>query len=50
MLEAGDRVAVLAIDPSSQASGGAILGDKTRMPRCVGWRGVGSGVACLTEL
>ncbi|PRW61519.1 Methylmalonic aciduria type A mitochondrial [Chlorella sorokiniana] len=33
MLEAGDRVAVLAIDPSSQASGGAILGDKTRMQR-----------------
>lgn len=33
MLEAGDRVAVLAIDPSSQASGGAILGDKTRMGR-----------------
>ena len=39
MLEAGDRVAVLAIDPSSQASGGAILGDKTRMPRWAG--GVG---------
>mmetsp|Transcript_42921 Transcript_42921/g.111283 ORF Transcript_42921/g.111283 Transcript_42921/m.111283 type:complete len:388 (-) Transcript_42921:2-1165(-) len=28
-----DKVAVLAVDPSSQFSGGAILGDKTRMPR-----------------
>ncbi|MBM3518865.1 MAG: methylmalonyl Co-A mutase-associated GTPase MeaB, partial [Alphaproteobacteria bacterium] len=31
LLEVGERVAVLAIDPSSQRSGGAILGDKTRM-------------------
>jgi LAO/AO transport system kinase len=29
----GHRVAVLAVDPSSTRSGGAILGDKTRMPR-----------------
>lgn len=29
----GHRVAVLAIDPSSARSGGAILGDKTRMAR-----------------
>ncbi|MCP5065642.1 MAG: methylmalonyl Co-A mutase-associated GTPase MeaB, partial [bacterium] len=29
--EAGHRVAVLAVDPSSQLSGGSILGDKTRM-------------------
>jgi LAO/AO transport system kinase len=29
----GERVAVLAIDPTSQKSGGSILGDKTRMPR-----------------
>ena len=29
----GMRVAVLAIDPSSSVSGGAILGDKTRMER-----------------
>ncbi len=29
----GKRVAVLAIDPSSQRSGGSILGDKTRMDR-----------------
>jgi LAO/AO transport system kinase len=27
----GHRIAVLAIDPSSQVSGGSILGDKTRM-------------------
>jgi LAO/AO transport system kinase len=27
----GQRVAVLAVDPSSQISGGSILGDKTRM-------------------
>ncbi|MDP1819363.1 MAG: methylmalonyl Co-A mutase-associated GTPase MeaB [Acidimicrobiales bacterium] len=31
LLGAGHRVAVLAIDPSSQRSGGSILGDKTRM-------------------
>jgi LAO/AO transport system kinase len=29
--EHGQRVAVLAVDPSSQISGGSILGDKTRM-------------------
>lgn len=29
--ERGEKVAVLAIDPSSQISGGSILGDKTRM-------------------
>jgi LAO/AO transport system kinase len=29
----GHRVAVLAVDPSSQRSGGSILGDKTRMDR-----------------
>jgi LAO/AO transport system kinase len=29
----GLRVAVLAVDPSSEISGGSILGDKTRMPR-----------------
>jgi LAO/AO transport system kinase len=29
--ELGQKVAVLAIDPSSQISGGSILGDKTRM-------------------
>ncbi len=31
LIAAGHRVAVLAIDPSSQISGGSILGDKTRM-------------------
>lgn len=31
LIEQGHRVAVLAIDPSSQQSGGSILGDKTRM-------------------
>ena len=33
LIEQGQRVAVLAIDPSSSVSGGAILGDKTRMER-----------------
>ncbi|MBL8834972.1 MAG: methylmalonyl Co-A mutase-associated GTPase MeaB [Alphaproteobacteria bacterium] len=32
LIEAGRRVAVLAVDPSSPRSGGSILGDKTRMP------------------
>jgi LAO/AO transport system kinase len=31
LLESGHKVAVLAVDPSSQVSGGSILGDKTRM-------------------
>jgi len=31
LVEAGHRVAVLAVDPSSKISGGSILGDKTRM-------------------
>ncbi|PWK60896.1 methylmalonyl Co-A mutase-associated GTPase MeaB [Roseicyclus mahoneyensis] len=33
LVEAGLRVAVLAVDPSSSRSGGSILGDKTRMDR-----------------
>ena len=33
LLERGHRVAVLTVDPSSSVSGGAILGDKTRMER-----------------
>jgi len=33
LIEAGHRVAVLAVDPSSARSGGSILGDKTRMER-----------------
>ena len=31
LIDAGHRVAVLAVDPSSTRSGGSILGDKTRM-------------------
>ena len=31
LVERGQRVAVLAVDPSSTVSGGSILGDKTRM-------------------
>ena len=33
LIEAGKKVAVLAVDPSSPLSGGSILGDKTRMAR-----------------
>jgi LAO/AO transport system kinase len=33
LTSAGERVAVLAIDPSSEMGGGSILGDKTRMER-----------------
>ncbi|NIX76849.1 methylmalonyl Co-A mutase-associated GTPase MeaB [Microvirga terricola] len=33
LTERGHKVAVLAVDPSSTRSGGAILGDKTRMAR-----------------
>lgn len=33
LTDAGHRVAVLAVDPSSSRSGGSILGDKTRMER-----------------
>ena len=32
LIAEGHRVAVLAVDPSSEVSGGSILGDKTRMP------------------
>ena len=35
LVEAGDRVAVLAVDPSSTRTGGSILGDKTRMEELV---------------
>ena len=31
VIEAGHKIAVLAVDPSSALSGGSILGDKTRM-------------------
>lgn len=33
LVERGERVAVLAIDPSSPTTGGSLLGDKTRMER-----------------
>lgn len=33
LIHKGHKVAVLAIDPSSQKTGGSILGDKTRMAR-----------------
>jgi LAO/AO transport system kinase len=33
VIDTGERVAVLAIDPSSPVTGGSILGDKTRMER-----------------
>jgi LAO/AO transport system kinase len=33
LIEAGKRLAVLAVDPSSPVTGGSILGDKTRMER-----------------
>ena len=33
LTESGHRVGVLAVDPSSQRTGGSVLGDKTRMPR-----------------
>ena len=33
LIAAGHRLAVLAVDPSSTRTGGAILGDKTRMAR-----------------
>lgn len=35
-IAAGERVAVLAIDPSSPVGGGSLLGDKTRMARLAG--------------
>jgi LAO/AO transport system kinase len=36
LIERGHKLAVLAIDPSSQKSGGSILGDKTRMEELSG--------------
>jgi LAO/AO transport system kinase len=35
--QAGERIAVLAIDPSSPYSGGAVLGDRIRRTRSVGY-------------
>ncbi len=36
LTNAGHRVAVLAVDPTSSRSGGSILGDKTRMAQLAG--------------
>lgn len=36
LIDAGHKVAVLAVDPSSSRSGGSILGDKTRMEKLGG--------------
>lgn len=36
LIDQGKRVAVLAVDPSSQRSKGSILGDKTRMEKLAG--------------
>ncbi len=38
LVEQGHKVAVLAVDPSSSRTGGAILGDKTRMARLSGMK------------
>ena len=38
--EKGDRVAILAVDPTSPFSGGAVLGDRIRMGNLSGDRGV----------
>ena len=38
--EAGERVAVIAIDPSSPYTGGAVLGDRVRMMRAAAHPGV----------
>ncbi|MGW8316863.1 MAG: methylmalonyl Co-A mutase-associated GTPase MeaB [Bacteroidales bacterium] len=40
ILRRGGKLAVLAIDPSSERSGGSILGDKTRMEELAGDPGV----------
>jgi len=59
LAELKQKVAVLAIDPSSQLSGGSILGDKTRMTTLAASemafirpspsRGIGGGVAQRTR-
>lgn len=57
--ERSENIAVLTVDPTSQLSGGSILGDKTRMPflssskmafvRPSPSRGAHGGVACATR-
>jgi len=57
LLHRGERVAVLAVDPSSPFSGGALLGDRLRMPdfvaaggfvRSMATRGALGGLAAAT--
>ena len=59
LLNRGERVAVLAIDPTSPLSGGALLGDRVRLSgdlgegawfRSIASRGSTSGVAGCTDL
>src|SRR5690606_38963935 len=40
LIEKGGRVAILAVDPSSPISGGAVLGDRIRMSEAGGLSGV----------
>ena len=58
LLSGGERVAVLAVDPSSPFSGGALLGDRVRMPgllerggfvRSMATRGALGGLAVATS-
>ncbi len=59
LVEAGERVAVLAIDPTSPVSGGAVLGDRARISgdlgddswfRSIATRGATGGIAGCTDL
>ncbi len=59
LIENGERVAVLAIDPSSPITGGALLGDRARIGtdlgedcwfRSIASRGATGGVAGCTDL
>ena len=58
LIENGARVAVIAVDPSSPFTGGALLGDRVRMEwspgarpymRSMATRGAGGGLAGATE-
>ncbi len=59
LIEAGNKVAILAVDPTSPLTGGALLGDRARMVQDLGdacWfrslasRGSTGGVAGCTDL
>ncbi len=59
LLKRGERVAVLAVDPTSPISGGAVLGDRVRLTtdhgdelwfRSIASRGATSGIAGCTDL